>query len=236
VTTNTEAAHQPTLVVEASTARGSVALVRGSEVLAAEAVGVRGDSAEGLMPAVARLLSATHVALADLDRVVCGAGPGGFTSLRMAAAIAKGLVSVGVMANRRPLAAVSSPLLIVAAAADRLAPGLYVTSVDALRGERYAALIELLPADRAPDGPGAVRLIEPWRRLPAAAVEAWAQVVEGTVIGPGCATDVWPEAWSVTRIWSEVREVDPVSWEPDYGRLAEAQVRRERAGAPERAP
>jgi hypothetical protein len=62
-----------------------------------------------------------------------------------------------------------------------------------------------------------------------AEVAQWAQEADATVIGPGYPIDVWPEASGVTRLWPFVTEVDQTSWEPEYGRLAEAQVRRDLA-------
>jgi hypothetical protein len=47
-----------------------------------------------------------------------------------------------------------------------------------------------------------------------------------TVIGPDEAQPAWPDAGGATRLWGEIMDVDPVSWEPDYGRLAEAEVLR----------
>jgi tRNA threonylcarbamoyladenosine biosynthesis protein TsaB len=208
----------PSLVIDASTVRGSVALVTHDRLLADETVATRGEHAERLLPAVAQLLDRSDVRLADLSSVVCGTGPGSFTSLRVAAAIAKGLVVGGNMHTARPLASVPSLALIVAGAIDRLEPGLYLASADALRGERYAALMEV--ADHE------VRPIGTWRRLAAIELAPWAEEVGAHVIGPGCTIDAWPKASGVTRLWPAVVSVDPASWEPDYGRLAEAEVRR----------
>ena len=69
-----------------------------------------------------------------LDRVVCGSGPGSFTSLRIAGGIAKGL-SAGADV---PLYAVPSLALIVGGAS--LPVGRYLAVLDALRGECYVAL------------------------------------------------------------------------------------------------
>jgi hypothetical protein len=52
------------------------------------------------------------------------------------------------------------------------------------------------------------------------------------VIGPGQQVDAHPHARGVAPILASVMESGPVdlaSWEPDYGRLAEAQVRWEAA-------
>ncbi|HPV75876.1 MAG TPA: tRNA (adenosine(37)-N6)-threonylcarbamoyltransferase complex dimerization subunit type 1 TsaB, partial [Gemmatimonadaceae bacterium] len=85
------------LVLEASAGSGSLALLRGETVVAEAGVPMRGHDGERLMPTLVQLLHDSGAATHDLQRIVCGAGPGGFTSLRIAAAIAKGLAeSLGV--------------------------------------------------------------------------------------------------------------------------------------------
>src|SRR6185295_3604728 len=62
--------------------------------LAADAtIAMRGEREERLMPAVAQVLASAGMSVRDVARVVCGAGPGSFTSLRIAAGIAKGIAS-----------------------------------------------------------------------------------------------------------------------------------------------
>lgn len=202
---------------------------------------MRGEHEERMMPALARVLQAAGLGVPEVGRMVCGAGPGSFTSLRIAAAIAKGLVTARA-ARRLPLGSVSSLLLIVAGAADRLDPGSYVATLDALRGERYARLITIAARGNGPSAvtrtageprhraranaaPPQIRAVGGWRRLSDAELADWAREAGATVIGPGCPVDAWPDAGGVVRIWDAVMDVDPVSWEPDYGRLAEAQVR-----------
>lgn len=217
----------PSLVIEASTYRGTVAVVTPDRVLADDVVAMRGEHTEELMPAVTRALRKSGVGVAELGGIVCGAGPGSFTSLRLAAAIAKGLTGAGVMKSSRRLATVSSLALIVAGAAEQLGEGVYLSTLDALRGERYAALVQVRSSDGGDGGgPIAVRSIGAWRRLSGDDIRQWAQQAEAQLIGPGCAIDAWPQALGVMRLWSEVVPVDAVAWEPDYGRLAEAEVRR----------
>lgn len=211
-----------TLVIEASTYRASVAVLSETAVVAEVDVATGRAHHEHLMPAVVAVLERAGIGVAALDRVVCGSGPGSFTSLRIAAALGKGLVT-------RPggprLASVPSLLLIVAGAAGQLADGAYVASLDALRGERHAALVTI--EGSAARG-GVTRLVirDAARRLPADAVSAWARAAGATMIGPECAVDAWPVARGVLRVWDAVRDVDLETWEPDYGRLAEAEARR----------
>ena len=121
-----------TLVLEASTYAGSVALLEGAAVLAERAVAMRGREHEALMPAVSEVLEAAGLSVQAIERVVCGAGPGSFTSLRIAGAIAKGIA----MAASVPLVPVSSLALLVASR-EPATPGQFLAVVDAMRGERY---------------------------------------------------------------------------------------------------
>jgi len=203
-----------TLAIDASTYEGNVAVLDESRVLAEEAVAMRGADQERLMPAVATALSAANVSVRDLGRVVCGAGPGSFTSLRIGGSIAKGIAS-GIGA---PLFACPSLGLIVAGA--DLHPGVYLATLDALRGEYYAGLYE-----RADDGHvheiTAARVIAA-DRLDTAAAEASAEL-----IGPSHGGLV-PRARGVLRLGDLLANrgaVDIATWEPTYGRLAEAQVK-----------
>ena len=124
-----------TLALDASTYVGSVALLDGARVLAEQSVAMKGAEHERLMPAIVDVLQGGDVQVDDLSRVVCGEGPGSFTSLRIAGAIAKGIASgVGI-----PLYAVPSMALIVAGA--KLSVGRYLVVVDALRGEAYVGLM-----------------------------------------------------------------------------------------------
>jgi tRNA threonylcarbamoyladenosine biosynthesis protein TsaB len=110
---------KPVLVLDASTARASIAILRGRQVLAETAVAARSVSRgegreERIMPAVAATLAQAGVRAADLGAVIVGAGPGGFTSLRIAAAIAKGIAD----AVDIPMGAIASSLLVDRDAVD----------------------------------------------------------------------------------------------------------------------
>jgi tRNA threonylcarbamoyladenosine biosynthesis protein TsaB len=210
-----------TLAVEAATSRGSVALLRGLEVLVAREVMMRADDEDRLMPAVAACCDEAGVAPRDLARVVCGTGPGSFTSLRIAASIAKGTAA----AIGCDLYAVSSLALTVAASAAVLPKGRYLSVLDAYRNEVFALEVELTVG-------GEVRFTEPMRIVRLADLESVAAEAGARVIGPGQEVDVWPRAEGVSALLTDVLavgSVDLVSWEPNYGRAPEAQVRWEKA-------
>lgn len=210
-----------TLALDASTYVGSVAVLRGDEVVAERDAPMRGRDAEHLMPAVAAALADAAVLPATLGRIVCGGGPGSFTSLRIAGAIAKGIA----LAAGCPLLEVPSLLLLAAGRRPSLPAGRYLALLDAMRGEAYAAEVEV------PDGGGAWR-IGAMRLVAADAVEAEAAAIGATPLGAGRRVESVPHARGVSRLgaWLAARgPADLASWEPAYGRLAEAQVKWEAA-------
>ena len=211
-----------TLVLDASTYDGDVAVLDDARVLAERRTVLRDALHERLMPAVAEALEAAGTEISRLDRIVCGAGPGSFTSLRIAASIAKGIA----MATDTPLFAVSSLALLVGG--TDLPPGRYIAALDALRGEFYVALFDV-------DASGAIAELEPPRLIAAQQLEGLATSVGAIIATPSevvGATRASPRARAATRLAHLIDRggrVDVSAWEPAYGRLAEAQVRWEAA-------
>jgi tRNA threonylcarbamoyladenosine biosynthesis protein TsaB len=217
-----------TLALEGATYEGSVALIADSVVVVERSIrpeesGIpRIGRGERLMPAVAECLAECEVKRGEIKRIVCGAGPGSFTSLRVAGSVAKGLATgYGVK-----LYSVSSLLLTVSGAQPPLEPGEYLSILDAMRGELFGARVSVQPNGLATQtGPTTVLTAEQLADL--------AERERGVrVIGPGQQKDVHPHARGVAPILDSIIESGPVdlaSWEPDYGRLAEAQVRWEAA-------
>jgi tRNA threonylcarbamoyladenosine biosynthesis protein TsaB len=215
--TEGHAGSSTTLAIDASTYAGSVAVLRGGRVVAERTVAMRGEHEERLMPAVADALAAAGAEPAAVARVVCGSGPGSFTSLRIAASIAKG-VAAGAGAE---LLAVPSLLLVVAGARPALPAGRYVAALDAGRGEWFAAIVEHDGERTAPHSPSAHA-----RLLSAAALADLARFEGATIVGPAPAHGARaPHARGVASLAIDPTAVDIGSWEPDYGRLAEAQVK-----------
>ena len=206
-----------TLALDASTYRGTVAVLDDARLLVETSAPMRGRDAELLMPAVSDALRDAGRTLADVERVVCGAGPGSFTSLRIAASIAKGIaVGRGV-----PLYAVSSLSLVVAGNVVDGPRGArrYLAVLDALRGESYVAEFE--------HDAGELRAVGPMRLVPNGEVPSLA--IEGRrLVGPEQPDGWLPHARGVVLMMdalARARPVDLASWEPVYGRLAEAQVK-----------
>ena len=127
------------LAVDTATEICSVALARGEQVTGrAEAVGQR--HSERVLPMVHDLLSERGLRLQDCDAVAFGAGPGAFTGLRIACAIAQGLAyGIG-----RPVVAVGN-LAALALAASGAAPGVrrVLAAIDARMQEAYWAVYSI---------------------------------------------------------------------------------------------
>lgn len=212
-----------TLALEGSTYAGSVALIRGRDVIALrqvadEAKPGRAGRAEHFMPMVAECLRDGKAAPGDLERIVCGAGPGSFTSLRVAASIAKG-IAVG---TGKPLYSVSSLALVVAAAA--VGEGRWLATIPAMRNEVFAQLFEISGASMTELG--APRIIADHL------VDDEGRHFDADVLGPDRKVANHPHAMGVAMILDSIIAGGPCdidTWEPVYGRLAEAQVRWEAA-------
>ena len=213
----------PLLAIEASTTAGSVAVWRDGTLVGYESVRMGAGEDDSLFPAVLRALHGAQLSPRDLKAVVCGGGPGSFTSLRIAAALAKGI------AHGSGAALYAVPSLLVAAASFEPfptgAPGEgFVVHADAMRGERYALPVRRDAHGRlAPAGSlariaaaGLVEAIPPQQRV-AVLTSPWSDELP----------PITPHVRHLLRAGGEWRE-QPVSletWEPEYGRLAEAQVK-----------
>jgi tRNA threonylcarbamoyladenosine biosynthesis protein TsaB len=215
-----------TLALEGATYAGSVALIRGSEVIADVTLeDVEGNvpaagRGERMLPAVAECMKRSRMTGRDVARIVCGAGPGRFTSLRVAGAVAKGLATGYAI----DLYAVSSLLLIVADAKPPLGEGEYLAVLDAMRGDCFGGRVSVAANGTiSPRGPAVIFSGREIQELSAAEPEL-------RVVGPGQRIAGAPHARGVSRVLPQIIAAGPVdlaAWEPDYGRLPEAQAKRE---------
>ena len=216
------------LALDASTYSGSVAVVRDGALVGEADAAMRDRHRETLMPAVDAVLTRAGIGIGEIDRIVCGAGPGSFTSLRIAAGLAKGLC----FGLGRPLFAISSLALIVGGLPD-LARGKYLAALDALRGQSYVACFGV-------NDQGDVFAESPMLLVTSDAVPQVARELKAEVVGPAQTRYAPPRARGILRAEELYLAPGPVNmalWEPDYGRKAEAQVRWEAAhGRPLSAP
>jgi tRNA threonylcarbamoyladenosine biosynthesis protein TsaB len=211
-----------TLALEASTYTGSAAVIVDGRVVAEQSTAMKGAEEERLMPAVSHVLGAARAPVSALDRVVCGSGPGSFTSLRIAGAIGKGIAT----AIGKPLFAVPSMALVLGS--TNLGRGRYIVAIDALRGELYVGLYEIDVAELITEVERA-RLISAGE-LHRLSLEFQARVVSPSPVDAGIVAT--PRAGAVARLEHMLSARGPVDidqWEPAYGRLAEAQVKWELA-------
>jgi tRNA threonylcarbamoyladenosine biosynthesis protein TsaB len=210
-----------TLVLDAAVSVGSIAVLRDGALVAQRSVAMRGKDDEPLTPAVLDTLHGAGVGLTSLARVICGEGPGSFTSLRIAGAISKGIVQ----GTGCALHAIPSLALIVAGSdLTRTGGGRWLATLDAMRGDRYLALVTI-------GTDGDLASYEALGLAPAAEMAARAAALDATPIGPDAAIVAAPQAAGITRCLALLGARGPVdlaSWEPVYGRLAEAQAKRER--------
>jgi tRNA threonylcarbamoyladenosine biosynthesis protein TsaB len=126
------------LALEFSSERRSVALARGGEVLseAVEQSGGRGTNAFGL---IEKTLADAKVSREEIDVIAVGLGPGSYTGIRAAIAIAQGWQ----LARGIKLLGVSSAEAIAAQAQAEKVSGCVNVVIDAQRGEFYLATWEL---------------------------------------------------------------------------------------------
>jgi tRNA threonylcarbamoyladenosine biosynthesis protein TsaB len=146
------------LALDTTTRAGSVAVVRGDEVLSE----ITGDAArthgERLPLDLERALDAAAVTMDDVELLAVMAGPGSFTGLRIGIAAMQGLATA--LGLRIFAASALDALAIVGGGGQ--AP--IATWIDAQRGEVFAALY---------DPTGTRTLIAPTSLSPARTLEAW---------------------------------------------------------------
>lgn len=210
-----------TLALDAATGFGTIAVLAEGALIAERAVPMKSAHAELFFPQVLDVLREAGATPRDLARVVCGAGPGSFTALRVVGAIAKGLCE----GTGCALFGVPSLALIVAAHDGTRAGGRWLATLDAMRGERYLALVTVAAG-------GEIIGVESLGLAPVEALPRRAELVGAALIGPDEALSVTPHARGVARCMELIESggaADLASWEPVYGRLAEAQVKWEAA-------
>lgn len=215
------------LGLDTSTSLGSVALADDGGLLAESLLPVRAVHSETVVPEIDRLLRGCGRSPRAIERVVVGAGPGSFTGVRIAAAVAKGLrASTGAR-----LLAYSS---LEAIAAGLGASGPVCAVIDARRGQVYAAGYDLTDGVRERFPPGARDLEELL-----AALEPTEWIVAGTLPPelreragrrgfrvapphagvPRAASLLWLAATDPERGLVE----RPETWEPGYVRASSAE-------------
>lgn len=123
------------LAIDTSTERMALALTWPGGTLTRVEAGAAASSAR-LLPLAQELLQQAGLAFAQLDAIAFGAGPGAFTGLRTACAVAQGLA----YAHGRPVLPLDSLMLVAEDAALQAGVGTSLwVAMDARMNEVYAA-------------------------------------------------------------------------------------------------
>jgi tRNA threonylcarbamoyladenosine biosynthesis protein TsaB len=124
------------LAFDTSTETLSVAVSPGEGAAVLESAGAAGANASAaLIPAIERLLAQAGLALGELDAIAFGRGPGSFTGLRTACAVAQGLgFGAGV-----PVLPIDTLLAVAEEAYAQTGTTRVVAMLDARMGEVYFA-------------------------------------------------------------------------------------------------
>jgi tRNA threonylcarbamoyladenosine biosynthesis protein TsaB len=219
-----------TLAFDTATDRCSVAASDGIRTSSGSVDGARRHAA-AILGLIDHALREVGGAPADIGRVLIGDGPGSFTGLRVAASVAKALVW------QRRVEWRTAPSLLVRAAAHAPVGGGRVLAVsDALRGELYAGCWQITPSSIAPFGT-APRAMTPesLRSLGDVAVVVGTipdplldRVRVATGREPVTGEAALPDARTLLALagiaGGTQRVEDAATWEPEYGRPAEAQA------------
>jgi tRNA threonylcarbamoyladenosine biosynthesis protein TsaB len=187
------------LALSTSTPRGSAALVRDGETLAAVAYVDLAGHAERIFAAVDAVLAEAGVGRGALDALACDVGPGSFTGVRVGVASAKGIA----MGLDLPILGVVS-LEAMAAAAFALgaagpADGV-AAAIDAKKSELFTAAYEasgaafFAPCTRAV-GPEAFVLPVGRRWVVVGEIAASVALPAGVTLARGAAFDLPDAAW-----------------------------------------
>ncbi len=224
------------LAMETATDHGSVAVGEPGAV-AAEIVVSDRRHATALMPAIDRAMDLAGLEYRDLTGVILGDGPGSFTGLRIGFATA-----IGILSENEDLEVRVAPSLLALAWGFHFVSGRSVAALyDALRGEVFAAVYRFqgaaVQAALAPCLTTVTQLTELAAVTPTLAVGSGAVLHQSAIrewtgadpVGPPIAV---PRAGALIELLAVEGATqcvaDPLSLEPCYGRLAEAQVRWEK--------
>lgn len=221
------------VAIDTATDRLSVAVAAGGRVLEGGVDGARRHAAM-LVPLLDRLLRSAGAVAGDIALVAVAEGPGSFTGIRVGVSAAKALVAGG-----RAALCTAPSLLVRAAAVGR--PGETVLAVSsALRGELYAGAWRFGEGGRIATvlvprtiGPADFRELPPVDRLCGGGPPDLIGALEQRVGRPRHEEACRPPSAAVLLTLvgrpGGARVVpDAATWEPVYGRPAEAQAQWER--------
>jgi tRNA threonylcarbamoyladenosine biosynthesis protein TsaB len=140
----TAAPHDPgadpiLLAIDTTGSACSVAVGRGSVVLAAERQALRHGHAEVLLPMIDRVIAAAGLAPAALNIVAAAVGPGGFTGIRVGLGAARG---IALALRARAVGATSFAAVAAMLAGDPHRPGVLLVALDSRREDFYVQVFD----------------------------------------------------------------------------------------------
>ena len=198
-----------------------------------------------LVPDALALLARAGLSLADVDAIAFGCGPGAFTGLRAACAVAQGLA----FGASKPVLSIDSLLLVAedarqqAAAAGQPLVGVIWVAMDARIGEIYAAAYRCdAAAWVCVDAPALYKpeaLCAHWQAPAAVAGSALTAYAEALMVTAGEGQRRWPHSVSrasalaelAAQAWASGALLDAADAMPVYVRDKVAQTTAERLAA-----
>ncbi len=224
------------LAIDTATDHGSVAVGDPTSVGVEVSIGNRRHAA-ALLPTIDHALGCVGASYADLVGIIVADGPGSFTGLRVGFASAKGLLlDHGHMELRT-----APSLMSLAFGLRQLTEGPIAALYDALRGDVFGAVYSFTNSEAktvlSPRLGTVTQLTELCPDRPSLGVGEGAVTYGDLVkhwtgragIGPPLGV---PRATALLGLLAVEKATvvveNPESFEPEYGRLAEAQVRREK--------
>src|SRR6202140_5389794 len=103
------------------------------ELIAAESQAMKRGHAEALMPLIGRVMNASGIAFAALDRIAVTTGPGSFTGLRVGLSAARGIA----LAAGKPVVGVTTLAVYAAPVVNESAERPVISAIDARHDQVY---------------------------------------------------------------------------------------------------
>ena len=200
------------LAVDTTSEHGSIALVRGRDLVEEVPIQAPEGFAQVLYGHLSELLGRHALKIVEIDCFAAASGPGSFTGVRIGLACVKGLAE----ATGRPAVAVSN----LQAIASLGSKPLRAAVLDARRGEVYGAVYD---AESRLVAPETVGPLDEWlKSLPAGDLEflayGFTPPLPGVRVVPGAL------AGAVARLASAVEPQDPAALDANYVRRSDAEL------------
>ena len=107
------------------------------QLIAQESLAMKRGHAEALMPLIARVIKASGIAFASLDRIAVTTGPGSFTGLRVGLSAARGIA----LAANKPVVGVTTLTAYAAPVVSRNGEQPVISAIDARHDQVYFQVV-----------------------------------------------------------------------------------------------